>query len=104
MDTSEDILLPSKSNDFKDRLVQFMADMDEFFGNDEQKIKQLTFAELPFVLRIYMEKNLKKKYAYKYKFEYKQQENKEFQITITKKDPNEIETDQVWHLSLFFLI
>jgi len=72
------------TKEVKEQINKLMAEIDEFAANPDEKTKEIKFSE--FLLRVFIEKNLRQKYLQRLKYEYKFLENKERLMTLTKID------------------
>ncbi|RNA14887.1 poly(A)-specific ribonuclease PARN isoform X1 [Brachionus plicatilis] len=83
-------LYPSKK-EFHQQIDTLMTEIDEFVQNENETRKEIKFTE--FVVRIFIEKNIRQKYQKRLKYENKFLENKERLMTITKVDSLDIKSD-----------
>lgn len=75
----------------KEKINKLLEEIDEFANDPTQTKKEIRFTE--FLLRIYIEKNLKAKYYQKLRYENKFLENKERLMTIYKMEENDQNSD-----------
>lgn len=92
----------------KESINKIMGEIEEFVNSEETKM-EIKFTE--FLLRIYIEKNLKNKYYQRLRYENKFLENKERLMTIYKMEDNDKNSDveilekeigfskMIWHLA-----
>lgn len=76
--------------DTKEQIDKIMAEIEDFNTSNEKKM-EIKFTE--FLLRIYIEKNLKAKYYQRLRYENKFLENKERLMTIYKMDSKDENSD-----------
>lgn len=75
----------------REQIDKMMAEIEEFANDPTLRKKEIKFTE--FLLRIYVEKNLKQKYYQKMRYENKFLENKERLMTIYKMEVNDVNSD-----------
>ena len=80
-------LYPSNNKDIREKIDALMLEIDEFYANESETKKEIKFTD--FLLRVFVEKNLKQKYTQKLKYEYKFLENKERLMTLVRIDASE---------------
>lgn len=89
--TPKNLLYPSNNKDTCAQIDSLMKEIDEFVLNAEEAKKEIKFTE--FILRIYIEKNIKLKYYQVLKYEYKFLENKERLMTLSKVESKDQKSD-----------
>ncbi|CAF0779381.1 unnamed protein product [Brachionus calyciflorus] len=81
-------LYPPNKEDIRDQIDKILNEIDEFVENKLETRKEIKFTE--FLLRLFIEKNIRQKYSKQLKYESKFLENKERLMIITKVDPKDI--------------
>jgi len=76
------LLYPQNKDNVKDEIQKLMDEIDAFFANEQETKKEVKFTD--FLIRIFIEKNLKHKYITQMRYEYKMLENKERLMIINK--------------------
>lgn len=79
------------NKDLKEQIDKHMADIEVFANDSNQSRKEIKFTE--FLLRIFVEKNLKQKYFQRLRYENKFLENKERLMTIIKLEDKDENSD-----------
>jgi len=93
---SSNTIYPTNTNgkdnkeEIKESINKIMAEIEEFDKSREEKM-EIKFTE--FLLRVYIEKNLKAKYYQRLRYETKFLENKERMMTIFKMEDNDKNSD-----------
>jgi poly(A)-specific ribonuclease len=87
--TPKDLLYPSNSNnkEVNDNINKIMTQIDEFYANETESKMEIKFTD--FLLRVFIEKNIKQKYMNKLKYEYKFLENKERLMYLKRVDASQ---------------
>lgn len=89
------LLYPSNSNnkDVNDNINKIMTQIDEFYDNETETKMEIKFTD--FLLRVFIEKNIKQKYMNKLKYEYKFLENKERLMFLKRVDSNQEQKNEL---------
>lgn len=79
------------NKDLKEQIDKYMIEIEEFANDASKSRKEIKFTE--FLLRIFIEKNLKQKYFQRLRYENKFLENKERLMTIIKMEDKDENSD-----------